>query len=174
MNQDGNICGNKVLTWFLAGCWKWEKWQRCPGILFYFLQFLLSGTAGRQHQHSPSGGVKGFGTNGQTKQRAPRSRGVLCVQWPVLIVCSEDKICYFSFLFSISFPLNLLSKPNMLLLSCMLYMWLLKKRKLMDKIYTNPSSANSLRPGGHDRKRIRMTSSFTAASSSSFLFFFYF
>lgn len=100
--------------------------------------------------------LRSFGTNGNNQTRIAAQLGLsLCTvtnaHHRFELFCLMRNNLFFSVVFIF------LSKPNMLLISCMLYVcdsWGRGNWQTKDA-----SSANRLRPGGHDWKCIHMTSS---------------
>lgn len=83
-----------------------------------------------------SGGWEALEQTEQPNKDRRKSWGSLCVQWPTLIIIVWNLfLSYEDYLLLLFFFLfcNFLSKPNMLLISCMLYVWLLRERKLTNK-----------------------------------------
>lgn len=84
----------------------------------------------------PGGGGKLWNKNGTTKQGLPQKWGLsLCTvtnahRHPPELCLMRNYLVFLVFFF---YYYDFLSKPNMLLISCTLYVWLWKERKLMNQ-----------------------------------------
>lgn len=134
--EDFGYC-RKLRLGRLADCSRSEKWQLCPMTFYNHSSLWIHCIMGLRSWHPPfwtrekPGGWEALEQKWNNhKQGLPQNVGAFFVYSDQR---SSTFLSYKDLSFIFIFQFSFLSKPNMLLIVCMLYVWLLRERKLMNK-----------------------------------------